>query len=124
MPKFKNLFFFRYIILERELQNNSGRFLCIINAKPAQFLVLCVSQGVFHLHLVTNITQHFFKNGFKKNQLFRSWKNTCHIIFIFGKMLVVEISYIFLYVWNCMKLYSRKFFNHGNCMMRSFGQPG
>ena len=93
LPKFKNLFFFRYIISERELQNNSGRFLCIINAKPAQFLVLCVSQGVFHLRLVTNITQHFFKNGFKKKSTlsfmekylpynFHIWKNACRRDFI------------------------------------------
>ena len=130
MISFKNfcqnskICYFRLIILERQVQNNSGRFLCLINARSAQFLVLCVSQGVCHLRLVTNTTQLFFKNGFKKNHLFRSWKNTCHIIFIFAKMLVVEISYIFLYVWNCMKLYGRKFFNHGNSMIRSFGQPG
>ena len=39
-------------------------------------------------------------------------------------MLIIEISYSFLYVWNCMKLYDKKFLIHGNCMIRSFGQPG
>ena len=39
-------------------------------------------------------------------------------------MLIIEFSYNFLYVWNCMKLYDKKFFINGNCMIRSFGQPG
>ena len=47
-----------------------------------------------------------------------------HTIFIYGKMLIIEFSYNFLYVWNCMKLYDKKFLIYGNCMIRSFGQPG
>ena len=39
-------------------------------------------------------------------------------------MLVIEFSYNFLYVWNCTKLYDKKFLIYGNCMIRSFGQPG
>ena len=39
-------------------------------------------------------------------------------------MLIMEFSYNFLYVWNCMKLYDKKFLIYGNCMIRSFGQPG
>ena len=39
-------------------------------------------------------------------------------------MLIIEFSYNFLYVWNCMKLYDKKFLIYGNCMIRSFGQPG
>ena len=39
-------------------------------------------------------------------------------------MLIIEFSYSFLYVWNCMKLYDKKFLIYGNCMIRSFGQPG
>ena len=39
-------------------------------------------------------------------------------------MLVIEFSYNFLYVWNCIKLYDKKFLINGNCMTRSFGQPG
>ena len=38
-------------------------------------------------------------------------------------MLVIDFSYNFLYVWNCMKLYDKKFLIYGNCMIRSFGQP-
>ena len=39
-------------------------------------------------------------------------------------MLIIEFSYNFLYVGNCMKLYDKKFFNYGNCMIRSVGQRG
>ena len=39
-------------------------------------------------------------------------------------MLIMEFSYNFLYVWNCMKLYHKKFFIYGNFMIRSFDQPG
>ena len=39
-------------------------------------------------------------------------------------MLIIEFSYNFPYVWNCMKLYDKKFLIYGNCMIRSFGQPG
>ena len=39
-------------------------------------------------------------------------------------MLIIEFSYNFLYVWNCMKLYDKKFLIYENCMIRSFGQPG
>ena len=39
-------------------------------------------------------------------------------------MFIIEISYNVLYVWHCMELYEKKFFINGNCMIRSFGQPG
>ena len=39
-------------------------------------------------------------------------------------MFIIEFSYNFLYVWNCMKLYDKKFLIYENCMIRSFGQPG
>ena len=51
-------------------------------------------------------------------------ENNSHTFFIYGKMIIVEVSYIFLYEWNCMELYGKKFFTNGNCMIRSFGQPG
>ena len=60
----------------------------------------------------------------EKNNIFGLWENTYHTIFIYGKMLIIEFSYNFLYVWNCMKLYDKKFLIYGNCMIRSFGQPG
>ena len=39
-------------------------------------------------------------------------------------MLIIEVSYIFLYVWNCMNSYGKNFFINGNYRIRSFGQPG
>ena len=67
----------------------------------------------------------FQKINFKeKIKVFGLWENTYHTIFIYGKMLIIEFSYNFLYVWNCMKLYDKKFLIYGNCMIRSFGQPG
>ena len=60
----------------------------------------------------------------RNNQFFGLWKNTYHTIFIYGKMFIIEISYNVLYVWHCMELYDKKFFINGNCMIRSFGQPG
>ena len=73
------------------------------------------------------------------------WKNVSHTIFIqflktvgkkfapssfshtismYGKMVIIEFSYNFLYVWHCMEMYDKKFLINGNCMIRSFGQPG
>ena len=39
-------------------------------------------------------------------------------------MLIIEISFNFLYVWNCMEMCDKKFLIYGNCMIRSFCQPG
>ena len=39
-------------------------------------------------------------------------------------MLIIEIYYNLLYVWNCIKLCGKEFFLNGNCMIRSFGQHG
>ena len=39
-------------------------------------------------------------------------------------MPIIEVLYNFLYVWNCMDLCGKNFFIYGNCMVRSFGQPG
>ena len=71
-----------------------------------------------------NHNQNFSKIKFRnKNQFFDLWKNNYHTIFIYEKMHIIEFSYNFLYVWNCMKLYDKKFLIYGNCMIRSFGQP-
>ena len=83
------------------------------------------NQGLCYLCSAANTTENISETKFKKkNQIFGLWKNTYHTIFIYGKMLIIEFSYNFLYVWNCMKLYDKKFFIYGNCMIRSFGQPG
>ena len=38
-----------------------------------------------------------------KNNFLVYGENTYHTISIYGKMLIIEFSYNFLYVWNCMK---------------------
>ena len=54
---------------------------------------------------------------------FGLWKNTYQKIFINGKLLIIEFSYNFLYVWNYMKLYEKNFLTYGNCMITIFGLP-
>ena len=84
------------------------------------------NQGLCHLCLVATTTENLSETKVrkKKSKNFGLWENTYHTIFIYGKMLIIEFSYNFLYVWNCMKLYDKKFLIYGNCMIRSFGQPG
>ena len=67
---------------------------------------------------------HLSKFRKKKSNFLVYGKTRYHTIFIYGKMLIIEFSYNFLYVWNCMKLYDKKFLIYGNYMIRSFGQPG
>ena len=38
-------------------------------------------------------------------------------------MFIIKISYNFLYVWNFMKLYKKKFPIYENCMIIIFGEP-
>ena len=84
------------------------------------------NQGLCHLSSVANTTENFSETKFRKKKIkiFGLWKNTYHTIFIYGKKFIIEISYNVLYVWHCMELYDKKFFINGNCMIRSFGQPG
>ena len=51
------------------------------------------------LRIQPNVLQRLI---LEKIQLVSIWKNTCHINAIYGKMPVIEVSYNFLYVWNCM----------------------
>ena len=69
-------------------------------------------QGLCHLCSAADTTKKIFRkqNSEKKIKIFGLWKNTYHTIFLYGKMFMIEISYNFLYVWNCM--------------IRSFGHPG
>ena len=81
-------------------------------------------QGCCHLCSVANTTQNFSQNKFtNKKQLFGLWRKN-HTVSIYGKMLVIEFSYNFLYVWNCLKLYEKKLPIYENCMISIFGQPG
>ena len=84
------------------------------------------NQGLCHLCSVATKTENFSENKFrkKKSKFLVYGKTHYHTIFICGKMLIIEFSYNFLYVWNCMKLYDKKFLIYGNYMIRSFGQPG
>ena len=84
------------------------------------------NQGLCHLCSVATTTENFSETKFrkKKSKFLVYGKTHYHRIFIYGKMLIIEFSYNFLYVWNCMKLYDKKFLIYGNYMIRSFGQPG
>ena len=83
------------------------------------------NQGLCHLCLAANTTENFSEvNLERKNQTFWFMEKNRHTIFIYGKMIIIEISYNFLYVWLCMELYDKKFLIYGNCMIRSFGHPG
>ena len=84
------------------------------------------NQGLCHLCSVATTTENFSETKFrkKKSKFLVYGKTHYHTIFIYGKMLIIEFSYNFLYVWNCMKLYDKKFLIYGNYMIRSFGQPG
>ena len=84
------------------------------------------NQGLCHLCSVATTTENFSETKFrkKKSKFLVYGKTHYHTIFIYGKMFIIEFSYNFLCVWNCMKLYDKKFLIYGNCMIRSFGQPG
>ena len=84
------------------------------------------NQGLCHLCSVATTTENFSETKFrkKKSKFLVYGKTHYHTIFIYGKMFIIEFSYNFLYVWNCMKLYDKKFLIYGNYMIRSFVQPG
>ena len=84
------------------------------------------NQGLCHLCSVANTTEKFSETKFRKiKSKFLVYGKTPIIQFsLFGKMFIIEISYNVLYVWHCMELYDKKFVINGNCMIRSFGQPG
>ena len=83
------------------------------------------NQGLCHLGSVANTTQNFSEINFrsKKNNFLVYGENTYYTISIYEKMFIIEISYNFLYVWNCMELYEKKFIIYDNCMLSIFGQP-
>ena len=59
-----------------------------------------------------------------KNNFLVYGENTYYTISIYGRMFIIEFSYNFLYGWNCMKLFEKKFPIYENCMISIFGQPG
>ena len=58
-----------------------------------------------------------------KHNFLVNGENIYHTISIYGKTLIIEFSYNFLDVWNCMKLYEKKLPIYENCMISIFGQP-
>ena len=77
-----NVCYFCYINYKR--QPHSGRFLCIVNARPATFGVLS-NQGLCHLCSVATTTENFSETKFrKKNQNF--WFMEKHTIIQFSYM--------------------------------------
>ena len=83
------------------------------------------NEGLCHLCSVANRTQNFLENEIRnKNNFLVFGKNTYHTISIYGKVFIVAISYNFLYIWNCMEWYEKKFPIYVNCMISIFGQPG
>ena len=93
--------------------------------KTVQPLVLWVTKVVVTCVRLQTQPKTFQKiNSRTKNNFLVYGENTYHTISIYGKMLIIEFSYNFLYVWNCMKLYEKKFPIYQNCMKSIFGQPG
>ena len=60
------------------------------------------NQGLWHLCSVATTAENFSETKFrkKKSKFLVSGKTHYHTIFIYGKMLIIEFSYNFLYVWN------------------------
>ena len=99
--------YFCLVICESHLKDISSRFLCIVNARPSNLWCFEYTNVFFTSVWLQTHPRNFSEVKFKiKNQFFGLWKNTYHTIFIYGKMLIIEISYNFLYVWNCMRLFS------------------
>ena len=63
--------YFYYFICERQLEDNSGRFLCIVKARSFNFFGTLSNQGLCHLGSLANRTQTFSKIKIRnKKQLF------------------------------------------------------
>ena len=99
--------YFCDIICERQLENVSGRFLCIVNAKTVKPLVLLRTQPKFFQKIILEI------------------------FLVYGKIPIIQFSYMekyyhrdFIHISVRMELYDKKFLIYGNCMIRSFGHPG
>ena len=83
------------------------------------------NQGLCRLCSVANKTENLSENKFtNKKQPFVYGENNYHTISIYWKMPIIEFLFNFLYVWNCMKLYEKKFPIFENCIISIFGQPG
>ena len=55
--------------------------------------------------------------------MFVLWKNASHTISIYGKILIIDLSCNFLYLWNCMKSVMISIFGqHGNIIVTNSNQ--
>ena len=59
--------YFCYINCERQLEVNSGRFLCILSANRPNFCALS-NQGLSHLCSVANTTENFSQITFRNKK--------------------------------------------------------
>ena len=73
--------YFCYINCER--RTISGRFLCIVNARP--FNLVLRNQGLCHLCSVTTTTENFSETKFRKKKL---------KFFVYGKTSIIQFSYM------------------------------
>ena len=79
-------------------------------SKAVRFLVLGVTKVlVTCIRLQTQPKSVQRINSETKNIFLVYEENNYHTISIYGKMFIVEISYNFLYVWNCTESYEKNF---------------
>ena len=120
----KSLLFLLYHLWETS-RRQFRSFIMHWKCKTVQPLVLWVTKVFVTCVQLQKQPNMFQKINFEtKNNFLGYGENTYHTISIYWKMFPLEFSYNFLYVWNCMKLYEKKFPIYENCMTSIFGQPG
>ena len=62
------------------------------------------NRALCHLYSVANITKSLSEKKYSNKKHFLVYgENPYHTISIYRRMFIIEISYNFLYEWNCMK---------------------
>ena len=97
--------YFCYIICERHLEDNSGCFSCIENVRPSKLWCFEQPSPLSLVFGCKHTTQNFSEIKFiNKKYFFSLWrKHLSYNFYFYEKMFIIEFSYNFLYVWNCMK---------------------
>ena len=112
-------------LLWKPSRRQFGSFFTHWNCKTVQFLVLWVTKVFVTCVRLQTQPKIFQKINLETENNFLVYGEiSCHTISFYGKMFMIEFSYNFLYVRNCMKLYEKKFTFYENCMISIFGQPG
>ena len=120
LPKFKSLQIFLYHLWKKALR----QFRSFSNARSPILGTSSKPSTLSHAFVYEH-NPKFFRNWIQKQKsTFGLWKITYHTTLMYGNLLIVEIWYNFLYVRSCIKMYDKKFLVNGNCMIRSFVQPG